>query len=273
MAISSSRRRDDSANADQDQPIIQLAEADAAPSASDDDSLDLSALQSALHPALEELPRVPQQARSREKHAELLKAAEALFIERGYAATTADDIAKAARVSVGTFYNYFRNKRQILLALALRRLTDIFTHLRLAQMDLAHGDHHTAIHAAVTSMLAGERSQGLRVVWQQLMSLEPELAPYQATVRRYALNLIEERVRAASESGETWPDLDIEGTALAIFSLLDSLSARRDDDLPEARVIDSVTALIERALFPTTPAGRAPAARRAPDAREEVHDG
>lgn len=268
MAISSSRRRDDSANADQNQTTIQIAEADAVPPMPED-ALDLSALQAALHPALEELPRVPRQARSREKHAELLKAAEALFIEYGYAATTADDIAKAAGVSVGTFYNYFRNKRQILLVLALRRLTDIFTHLRLAQMDLAHGDHHTAIHAAVTSMLAGERSQGLRVVWQQLMSLEPELAPYQAIVRRYALNLIEERVRAASESGETWPELDIEGTALALFSLLDSLSARRDD-LPEARVIDSVTALIERALFPPTPAGRAPAA---PDEREEARDG
>jgi len=255
MAISSSQRRDDSADAernDQDQPMPARAEPAPVAPTPNDEALDLSALRAALHPAMEELPRTPQQARSREKHAGLLKAAETLFIERGYAATTADDIARAAGVSVGTFYNYFRNKRQILLALALRRLSDIFTQLRLADMDLIHGDHRVAIRAAVVSVVASERSQGLRVVWQQLMSLEPELAPYQATVRRYALNLIEERLRAACESGEAWPDLDIEGTALALFSLFDSLSARHDDDLPDARVIESVTALIERALFPPT---------------------
>lgn len=250
MAISSSQQRDD-APAGRDARRGSLAEPGAL--AREDDALDLSALRAALHPALEELPRAPRQARSREKRAELLNYAEALFVERGYAATTADDIARAAGYSVGTFYNYFRNKRQILLALALLRLADIFTHLRLAKLDLAHGDHHTAIRAAVTSVVAGERSQGLRVVWQQLMSLEPELAPYQATVRRYALNLIEERLRAACASGETWPDLDIEGTALAIFSLLDSLSARRGDELPAERVVESVSAMIERALFPPAP--------------------
>ncbi len=269
MAISSSRRPDDGAGPGRDpRAADDVAPDDAAPAldALDEDALDVRALQAALHPALGELPRVPRQARSREKRAELLKSAEVLFTERGYAATTADDIAIAAGVSVGAFYNYFRNKRQILLTLVLLRLSDIFTHLRLAHMDLAHGDRHAVLRAAVASVVAGERSQGLRVVWQQLMSLEPELAPYQATVRRYALNLIEERLREACASGGVWPDLDIEGTALALFSLLDSLSARRDDDLPESRVIDSVTALIERGLFPPLSAGVGPA--RASDAKD-----
>ncbi|HEX5572429.1 MAG TPA: TetR/AcrR family transcriptional regulator, partial [Ktedonobacterales bacterium] len=225
---------------------------------SDAGKFDLSALQAALHPALEDLPRAPRQARSREKRAELLRAAEALFVARGYAATTADEIASAAGVSVGTFYNYFRNKRQILLALALLRLTDVFAHLRIAQLDLAHGDHHAAIQAAMTAVLTGGQRPGLRGVWQQLMSLEPELAPYQATVRRYALNLIAQRLREARDEatgdagrqmGGVWPDLDIEGTAVALLAMLDNLSARRDDDLPDERVIAAVTALIERAIF------------------------
>lgn len=263
MAISSSQRRDESAEVEQRDRAG--GRTGAAISLPDDDTLDLSALQAALHPALGDLPREPRQARSREKRAALLRAAETLFTERGYAATTADDIAQAAGVSVGAFYNYFRNKKQILLALALLRLSVIFTHLRLAHMDLAHGDHRAAIRAAVASVVAGERNRGLRTVWQQLMSLEPELAPYQATVRRYALNMIEERLRAACEKGDAWPDLDIEGTALALFALLDSLSARRDDDLPEARLVESVALLIERALFP-------PAASL-PSAGKGAHDG
>lgn len=255
MATSSSSRRHADAASDSDESKHNRANAAAEPASASvpdlDDALDLSALRAALHPALEELPRTPVQARSREKRAELLRWAEKLFVERGYAATTADDIASAAGVSVGTFYNYFRNKRQILLALTLLRLTDIFAHLRLAQLDLAHGDHHAAIHAAMTAVLAGEQRPGLREVWQQLMSLEPELAPYQATVRRYALNLIAERLREARDVvGGVWPDLDIEATALALLAMLDNLSARRDDDLPDERVINAVTALIERALYP-----------------------
>ena len=256
------------------------------PAALASEALDLSALQAALHPALEDFPRVPRQARSREKRDALLAHAETLFVERGYAATTADDIARAAGVSVGAFYNYFRNKRQILLTLALRRLSDIFTQLRLAHLDLAHGDPHAAIRDAITAVVAGGERPGLRAVWQQLMSLEPELAPYQATVRRYALNLIEERLRAAREGGDLWPDLDIEGTAFAIFALLDSLSSRRDDDLPEERVIASVTALIERALFPVGKAsgrsgaphaalaaeGSAPHESHEPHEPHELHD-
>ena len=247
MAISSSRSRKngdvshkEESHTDNGTPQTEV---------SDVSGFDLSALQAALHPALEELPRVPQQARSREKRAELLKSAEALFIERGYASTTADDIATAAGVSVGTFYNYFRNKRQILLAMALLRLSDIFTHLRLTQMDLAHGDRRQAIHEAIASIVESGRSQGLRGVWQQLMSLEPELAPYQTMMRRYAINMIEERLNAAREQGGVWPDLDIPGTSLAIYSLLDSISSRREEDLPEDRIIESVSKLIERTLF------------------------
>jgi len=275
MAIPASQRRGDDADAGQSarEPARQPDDGgEAAPATAPaaltqaSDALDLSALQAALHPALEDFPRVPRQARIREKRDALLACAETLFVERGYAGATADDIARAAGVSVGAFYNYFRNKRQILLTLALRRLSDIFTQLRLAHLDLAHGDPHGAIRDAIASVVADGGRPGLRAVWQQLMSLEPELAPYQATVRRYALNLIEERLRAAREGGDLWPDLDIEGTALAIFALLDSLSSRRDDDLPEERIIASVTALIERALFPTR------GARDATDVHD-VHDG
>src|SRR5438876_11500316 len=64
-----------------------------------------------------DLPRVPQQGRSRRKRDAILAAASQLFAKRGYDATTADDIAAGAGVSIGTFYAYFRNKRQAFLAL------------------------------------------------------------------------------------------------------------------------------------------------------------
>jgi AcrR family transcriptional regulator len=209
----------------------------------------LDELMAALFPALEELPRVPQQARSREKRDEILKAAAAVFIERGYAGTTSDDIAAAAGVSVGTFYNYFRNKRQVLIALVLGRLEDIFSNIRLAQMEFSSGDHRGAIRQAIVSVLSGTQS-GLRRVWLELMSHDPELVPYQHLIRRHVLARVEANLREAAQRGETWPDLDVEASALAIFMLLDTLSLRREETIGDERMIETLTNMLYRSLFP-----------------------
>ncbi len=41
---------------------------------------------------------------------EILKAAQTLFFEQGFAATSMNQIAKAAELSKGALYLYFRNK-------------------------------------------------------------------------------------------------------------------------------------------------------------------
>src|SRR6185503_10254189 len=48
--------------------------------------------------------------------AELLVAAVELFVERGYAATRLDDVAKQAGVSKGTVYLYFPSKEELFKA-------------------------------------------------------------------------------------------------------------------------------------------------------------
>src|SRR6059036_3930333 len=48
-----------------------------------------------------------------ERRAQLVQAAQAVFAQRGYHAATVDDITRAAGVAKGTFYLYFREKREI----------------------------------------------------------------------------------------------------------------------------------------------------------------
>jgi len=55
--------------------------------------------------------------RSAARPGELREAALRLFAERGYAATTIEDIANAARVTVGTVYRYFADKAALMEAL------------------------------------------------------------------------------------------------------------------------------------------------------------
>ncbi|HVP20359.1 MAG TPA: TetR/AcrR family transcriptional regulator [Anaerolineaceae bacterium] len=49
---------------------------------------------------------------------QIMDAAAQVFAEKGYAATTTKDIALAADVGESTLYNYFENKRDILLGIA-----------------------------------------------------------------------------------------------------------------------------------------------------------
>ncbi len=63
----------------------------------------------------DDLGRAPQQSRSRETHARIVRAGEALFAERGYDGTTVQDITTRARCSVGSFYARFRDKESLFL--------------------------------------------------------------------------------------------------------------------------------------------------------------
>ena len=54
--------------------------------------------------------------KKREQRHRIIQAAAALFTEHGLDATTMDDIAAAADVSVATVYNYFGSKSSLLLA-------------------------------------------------------------------------------------------------------------------------------------------------------------
>lgn len=60
-----------------------------------------------------------------ERKAELLDAAEALFIEKGFEQTLVSDIVKKLGVAQGTFYYYFKSKDEMLIAI-LERKWDLF---------------------------------------------------------------------------------------------------------------------------------------------------
>lgn len=62
-------------------------------------------------------PRPPQQARSRETRRRVLDAAIACFEQHGFEETTTAMIARRAGVAVGSVYNYFVDKRALILEL------------------------------------------------------------------------------------------------------------------------------------------------------------
>ena len=74
--------------------------------------------------------RKPKQARSQERYDRILDTAANLFLEKGFDATSTNEIAKEAAISIGSVYQYFDDKKGIAKALteryvkALREITD-----------------------------------------------------------------------------------------------------------------------------------------------------
>ena len=82
--------------------------------------------QSVSSPVSDTLPAPAATARQRRKDArpaELLDAALALFVEKGFAHTRAEEVAARAGVSKGTLYLYYASKEELLKAVIRERLS------------------------------------------------------------------------------------------------------------------------------------------------------
>jgi AcrR family transcriptional regulator len=67
----------------------------------------------------------PRQRRKQTRPQELLDAALTLFVEKGFAATRSEEVAKAAGVSKGTLYLYYPSKEELFKAVVRRNLSSL----------------------------------------------------------------------------------------------------------------------------------------------------
>jgi AcrR family transcriptional regulator len=128
----------------------------------------------------EDLPAAPRQERSREKRAQLLAAGLALFGEKGYESTSVDAVAERAGTAVGSFYQHFRSKRQLLLVLMDQLLEG------LEQLDL-RPKGGAGIRDSLRGILKGAFARDLAYAgayraWREAILLDPSLAPHQERI-------------------------------------------------------------------------------------------
>ncbi|WP_117238186.1 TetR/AcrR family transcriptional regulator [Thermus sediminis] len=160
----------------------------------------------------------------RRRRDRIFQAAMALFRERGFQETTASDIAKAAHVSRGTFFNYFPYKEAVLLdygSLLLARLREEIRG-RLAQgMDPLAVLHFLFQEVALFTEAEKEL---LLPLFYELLNPEPIRA--RAAFEALPLgDLIAEVLRPLKEKGMVRQDLSLErmGRTLADLYFLSAL--------------------------------------------------
>ena len=167
------------------------------------------------------MPHTDTAHRRRRKEArpqELLDAALALFVQKGFAATRAEEVAAQAGVSKGTLYLYYPSKEEL--------LKTVIAHYLSAR--IAEGAAHAAEHAGSATDLL----QGILIDWWtqlydspasgvfKLVITEvrnfPEIAEfYQREVVVPGGQIIGEVIRRGIASGEFRP-VDIEGAVHSI---------------------------------------------------------
>lgn len=84
-----------------------------------------------------------------------MDAAQALFLERGFAATSVDEIVKAADVAKGTFYLHFKSKDEMLQALQARFVATFCEDIRDALETCAPQDWHGRLDVWIEATVRG----------------------------------------------------------------------------------------------------------------------
>ncbi|TWI61586.1 TetR family transcriptional regulator [Pseudoduganella lurida] len=158
------------------------------------------------------MPAEPKPRWERRKDArphELLSAALDLFVDRGYAATRLEDVARRAGVSKGTLYLYFENKQELFKAVVRENIVQV---IGRAESDVAAADDVSCSELLRTMLrrwwtdVAATRASGLAKLIMAEAGNFPEIAQFyndEVIARGHAL--LSSIVRRGIERGEFAP--------------------------------------------------------------------
>jgi AcrR family transcriptional regulator len=204
----------------------------------------------------EDLLPEPRQKRSWEKRARLKSAAITLFGEKGYEGVSIDEMAQRAKLPVGSFYQHFRSKRQLLLVL----MDDLLKHLsRLNLRAQAAGDIRTNLRELLARAFSADlRYLGAYRAWQEAVLSDRELARKQREIHAWTTGRVTRVFMFLEQQPGARPGVDIPALAQVMDSFFWNLLAQASR-MPEVELkkwIDSATHLIYHALFTDPPAAK-----------------
>jgi TetR/AcrR family transcriptional regulator, mexJK operon transcriptional repressor len=169
-------------------------------------------------PLAGEFPFLPQQERAQQKRDALIESGRHLFIEKGYAQTTAKDIAAHAGVAIGTFYRYFSDKRQL-----LRSLIEVQLDMMIPpEPSWIYGDPEFLLAALLEKHYKRLEKIGIHRVLPELLPKDPELSEILIEARRSLHSKFLTSLKQIEEKGLTWKDLDADTVAWTVLTIVEN---------------------------------------------------
>jgi AcrR family transcriptional regulator len=186
-----------------------------------------------------------------ERYAQILKAAKACFLERGYFATRVDQIAKKAGLSKGGVYFHFKSKREIFMALVdeeYSRAMGAIDSVTMGEGDalsklLTLAEHFTRVFEA------GDEPKFLIVIGEMALR-DPEVRGQLLTVQQSYIDKIAELVEWGVREGHLREGLDAPTVALLLKAQLDGIQVAFAAGTPMEleRVLPAALDMFMRAL-------------------------
>jgi TetR/AcrR family transcriptional regulator, mexJK operon transcriptional repressor len=203
-------------------------------------------------------------ARQEAKRAQIRDAAQRLFLDQGYAATSMDAVTAAAGVSKQTVYVYYPSKRALFADVLEQASVGHPEFQALDYLRTARPASQTELQEVLTqfarrvvqTMLQPEYISLLRVLIPEIRS-HPELSElFREVVARRSLQSVEQLLEGAAHRGVIG-HVDTDAAArlfigpLLTYLVVDGLlSAHEPAQQPDAARIESIVALLVAALPP-----------------------
>lgn len=198
---------------------------------------------------MEEFVNLPKTKRGQKTLDNIVRAAEELFFEKGYHATSIIDITNEANIALGTFYIYFKDKYSLYKFLLLSYSHDI---RKAIALDIKPS--HTRFEAEKIGLKAflvyiRDHKHVYNIIWESLYIDKTLFVEYyEDFAGRYATGLVK-----AQEKGEV---VDVDTIILSYFLMGVSnfiglkyvmFDEDKDDNLDE--VVEKVMDILEAGMF------------------------
>lgn len=163
-----------------------------------------------------ELPLGTKAIRTRDA---LLASAYKQFATNGYQATSVAEIAKHAGVSLGAFYQYFRDRADILLTLVGLGVTEQLRENN-RRWDPARG--RIGLRRIIATFVrAYVDSAEFQAVWEEVSHVDKRMAALRRDLSRLFTGAVEDALTEGAECGLVRSDLDPASTARALTAMVD----------------------------------------------------
>ena len=144
-----------------------------------------------------------------------------LFFNRGYSETTMGDIAEASDVAVGTLYNYFKSKGEIMLAIASEDSADILKPLDINDLNsMSVEDFIWQFTEKLTNFISGYPRKLIKeligVFWE---TGQEKLSAGLASIDLRIMNQIIQMLDTLKENGRLKEETEPEIVALALYGM------------------------------------------------------
>lgn len=164
--------------------------------------------------------RVPTQKRSIEKKQRIKDAALKLMSEKGYFATSSNEIAREAGVSIGTFYSYFKDKKELYAELVDDIYTAVLTPINLNELpdDLSIEE---TVQLYVTAVFRGHEYQ--TAFQREISSLSEQSDEFRAIEMVHKSNILHVFSEALKAYREELKPQDFEISTYIILTTVEAV--------------------------------------------------